>query len=396
MAVDAGYRETDAGVIPADWDAVQLGTFISLRRGHDLTWRDRRRGRVPVMGSAGLNGFHDVAIAQGPGVVLGRSGASFGQAHYCERDFWPHNTALYVTDFHGNEPLFVFYLLSSFDFSSYNSGGAQPSLNRNFISSLPIGVPHPPEQRAISGVLSDVDDLLAASERMIAKKRAIKQAVMQRLLTGKSSLPGFDAEWKRCQLRELVSEFVVPMRDKPKRLDGDIPWCRIEDFDGIFLGGSKSGQGVDSDTVASMNLRVLPVGSLLVSCSADLGRCAIASRPLVTNQTFIGLVLDDTVASNLFLYYYLMSRARELNDLSSGTTISYLPRERFESLQVLVPCQVEEQAAIAGVLFDMDAEIASLERYRKKYRAIKQGMMQQLLTGSIRLVGPGAEGASGK
>jgi len=97
---------------------VKLGNFIALQRGHDLTWRDRRDGDVPVMGSAGQNGFHDTAIAKGPGVVLGRSGASFGQAHYCERDFWPHNTALYVTDFRGNHPLFVFYFLSSIDFFS--------------------------------------------------------------------------------------------------------------------------------------------------------------------------------------------------------------------------------------------------------------------------------------
>jgi type I restriction enzyme, S subunit len=84
-------------------------------------------------GSAGQNGFHDTAIAKGPGVVLGRSGASFGKAHYCEQDFWPHNTALYVTDFRGNDPLFVFYFLSAIDFSRHNSGGAQQSLNRNFM-----------------------------------------------------------------------------------------------------------------------------------------------------------------------------------------------------------------------------------------------------------------------
>ena len=82
-----GYKQTDVGVIPEEWDAEKLGNFISLQRGHDLTWRDRRRGEIPVMGSAGQNGFHDTAIAKGPGVVLGRSGASFGQAHYLRARF---------------------------------------------------------------------------------------------------------------------------------------------------------------------------------------------------------------------------------------------------------------------------------------------------------------------
>ena len=190
-----GYKQTEIGVIPEEWEAEKLGNFVSLQRGHDLTWRDRRRGDVPVMGSAGQNGFHDTAIAKGPGVVLGRSGASFGQAHYCGTDFWPHNTALYVTDFRGNDPVFVFYLLKSIDFTRHNSGGAQQSLNRNFIYPIPVGVPRPPEQRAIAGALSDVDALIGVLHQLIAKKRDLKQAAMQQLLTGKRRLPGFSGVW---------------------------------------------------------------------------------------------------------------------------------------------------------------------------------------------------------
>ena len=124
MEVRPGYKQTEEGVIPADWDSTNLGNFVALQRGHDLTWRNRRNGEVPVIGSAGRNGFHDVALAKGPGVVLGRSGASFGQAHYCDQNYWPHNMVLYVTDFLGNDLLFVFYFLRAFDFTRHNSGGA--------------------------------------------------------------------------------------------------------------------------------------------------------------------------------------------------------------------------------------------------------------------------------
>jgi type I restriction enzyme, S subunit len=125
MEVKPGYKQTDVGVIPEDWEVKPLGRFVAFKRGHDLPERERRRGDVPVMGSAGSNGLHDTARARGPGVVLGRSGASFGQAHYCASDFWPHNTALYVTDFFGNQPRFSFYFLKSIDFSGHNSGGSQ-------------------------------------------------------------------------------------------------------------------------------------------------------------------------------------------------------------------------------------------------------------------------------
>lgn len=81
------------------WRRATLGDLVSLQRGHDLTEDERNSGNVPVMGSAGKNGYHDTAIAKGPGVVIGRSGASFGQVHICMEDYWPHNTSLYVTDF---------------------------------------------------------------------------------------------------------------------------------------------------------------------------------------------------------------------------------------------------------------------------------------------------------
>jgi type I restriction enzyme S subunit len=243
-----------------------------------------------------------------------------------------------------------------------------------------------PEQRAIATALSDVDILLDALDRLIAKKRDLKQAAMQQLLTGKIRLAGFHGEWEVNPLRKFVRQFIVPMRDKPKHLTGDIPWCRIEDFDGMYLEGSKSGQGVDADTIQTMNLKVYPTGTLLVSCSADLGRCAIAARRLVSNQTFIGLEMNDATASNVFFYYLMSSKAEDLNNLSSGTTISYLSREQFEVFPVFVPLDRREQSAIAEVLTDMDAELAALEQRREKTHALKQAMMQELLTGRTRLV----------
>ena len=143
-----------------EWLNITLGDFVALQRGHDLTEPQRRIGNVPVMGSAGQNGFHDTARAKGPGIVIGRSGASFGQVHYSEDDFWPHNTGLYVTDFKGNDPRFAFYFLKAIDFDRYNSGSAQPSLNRNFIYPIPVCVPKPKEQRAIAHVLGTLDDLI--------------------------------------------------------------------------------------------------------------------------------------------------------------------------------------------------------------------------------------------
>lgn len=163
----------------SEWRDTTLGEFVGLQRGHDLTEPQRRIGHVPVMGSAGQNGFHDTARAKGPGIVVGRSGASFGQVHFSPVDYWPHNTALYVTDFKSNDERFAFYFLKVIDFSGYNSGIAQPSLNRNFIYSIPVRIPPLAEQKAIAAVLGALDDKIELNRRMNATLEAMARALFQ-------------------------------------------------------------------------------------------------------------------------------------------------------------------------------------------------------------------------
>jgi type I restriction enzyme S subunit len=144
-----------------------LGDFVKLQRGHDLPESKRRPGNVPVIGSFGITGYHDIAKAKGPGVTIGRSGASFGVVSYSPVNYWPHNAALYVTDFQGNDERFSYYLLKSIDFTNYNSGSAQPSLNRNYIYPIEIKVPCVPIQRKIAAILSAYDELIENNTRRI-------------------------------------------------------------------------------------------------------------------------------------------------------------------------------------------------------------------------------------
>ena len=136
-----------------NWPSRTLGDLVSLQRGHDLTEEQRKPGIVPVVGSAGQNGTHSQARATGPGVTLGRSGASIGKVTYIPTDYWPHNTCIYVTDFKGNNPRFVAYLLSTLDLAQLNSGAAQPSLNRNFVYGVKLRYPGRNEQDRIADIL---------------------------------------------------------------------------------------------------------------------------------------------------------------------------------------------------------------------------------------------------
>ena len=161
------------------WTRIPLGDFVTLQRGHDLPDAVRRPGNTPVLGSFGVTGWHDEARSAGPGVTVGRSGASVGVVSYSPVDYWPLNTALYVTDFHGNYQRFAYYFLKQFDFRAYNSGSAQPSLNRNFIHPIPVDIPSLPEQRAIAHILGTLDDKIELNRRMNQTLEAMARAIFK-------------------------------------------------------------------------------------------------------------------------------------------------------------------------------------------------------------------------
>lgn len=163
----------------ADWKSLTLGEFVRLQRGHDLTEAERRPGTVPVFGSAGPNGYHDEALAPGPGVVIGRSGDSMGVVSYARVDFWPHNTVLYVTDFLGNCPRFAYYFLNRLQLRRFDSGSAQASLNRNFIYPIPIQIPGRDEQERIAALLGALDDKIELNRRMNETLEAMARAIFE-------------------------------------------------------------------------------------------------------------------------------------------------------------------------------------------------------------------------
>jgi type I restriction enzyme S subunit len=160
-----------------DWQKITIGNLVSLQRGYDLTNEERVDGAIPVFGAAGKNGYHNTAKADGPGIIVGRSGGSFGQIHYVNEAFWPHNTGLFVSDFKGNNPKFIYYLFKTLNFSSLNSGSAQPSLNRNYVYPINVNVPVVSEQNRIASVLSALDDKIELNNKINAELEAMAKTL---------------------------------------------------------------------------------------------------------------------------------------------------------------------------------------------------------------------------
>lgn len=411
VEMKSGFKMTEVGVIPEDWEVKELSSISEIKSGKRLPKGslvtssktpypyirviDMNMGylnlsnimyvpeNVQPMISKYIISKNDIYISvAGTLGLVGKIPEELDGANLTEN-------ANRITEIQCNRDYLMYYMMSPLIqnvIEAERTIGAQPKLALQRIRDFYIVLPGDNrEQTAIAAALSDVDSLISALTKKIEKKKAIKQGLMQQLLTGKKRLPGFGGVWDVVQLKRIISEFIVPMRDKPTALTGPIPWCRIEDFDGKYLKKSLSNQGVDLNTVSQMNLKIFPVNTLLVSCSANLGRCAIVKQKLVTNQTFIGLVPSDRIDVE-FLYYKMSREDKNLNNMATGTTISYLSREQFENYEILIPSSKAEQTAIANILSDCDSEIAALEEKRDKYQEIKQGMMQQLLTGKIRLI----------
>ena len=331
------------------------------------------------------------------GVVTGRYG-TIGEIFFVTEPFWPLNTTLYVRDFHGNDPRFVYYLLHRFDFHSFSGKSGVPGVNRNDLHLESVTLPENiAEQRAIATALSDVDALLGGLDRLIAKKRDLKQAAMQQLLTGSTRLPGFHGEW------EVKTLFELAERKKEFFDDGD--WIESEHItrEGIRLiqtGNIGIGSFVEKDdkkyineaSFTSLRCKQLKQGDLLICRLADpAGRACVLSdigeERIVTSVDVTIFRPPSELADRLFLSQVFSTPDwfRAVSDRSGGTTHKRISRGALGQLAINLP-PLPEQTAIAAVLSDMDAELAALEQRRDKTRALKQAMMQELLTGKTRLL----------
>jgi type I restriction enzyme S subunit len=164
----------------SEWVTIPLGDVLTLQRGHDLPTQNRLSGEIPILGSSGITGFHNEAKATGPGVTVGRSGNSMGEISYSDKDFWPLNTALYVTDFKGNDPKFLYYLLQTIDFDQFNSGSAQKSLNRNAVYPFEVEIPKSrAEQERISSVLSSLEEKVGVNQKINQTLEQMAQAIFK-------------------------------------------------------------------------------------------------------------------------------------------------------------------------------------------------------------------------
>ena len=266
-----------------------------------------------------------------------------------------------------------FYILFEWDefqnkiIDSTQGGAIKNLVGMNIFRTIPVTLPPLEEQRAIAEVLSDVDGLINALDALIAKKRAIKQATMQQLLTGKTRLPGFSGEWETKRLGEIAQIKKGSMITEKDVVLGTIP---------VIAGGQKPAYYHNTANRTGKTITVSASG-------AYAGFVALYNQPIFASDC--STISESSHYSIDFIYYYLVFNQNVIYNAQTGGAQPHCYPTDLMTMQIDLPL-LEEQRAIAAVLSDMDAEIRPLEQRRDKTIAIKQGMMQQLLTGKVRLL----------
>ena len=244
-------------------------------------------------------------------------------------------------------------------------GTAQKQFNISHAVDFLYPVPSLREQRAIATALSDVDGLLGGLGRLIAKKRDLKQAAMQQLLTGQTRLPGFHGEWEVKRLDELaeIRSGGTPSTTDPRFWDGNVPWCTPTDITALkghkYLG--ETSRMITQHGLKTSSAEMIPAHSIVMTSRATIGECAINIVPVSTNQGFKNFVPFVTTDVD-FLYYLLTTQKQGFISLCGGSTFLEIGKTQLVAYQVRLPGLKAEQTAIAEVLTDMDAELAALEQ----------------------------------
>ncbi|MBN1274234.1 MAG: restriction endonuclease subunit S [Candidatus Aminicenantes bacterium] len=416
MSVPFAYKMSEIGIIPKDWDLIKLGQIAEIRNGSTPNTQVSKfwNGTIPwctptditatkgkyleatkkYITKIGLSSCSANLLP--PGTLLLCSRATIGELKITKTNICTNQgfKSLVCKSDVLNEFLYYLILFLKPKFIERANGSTFLEISKQDLANILIQLPGLDEQHAIAEALSDVDRLIEALDKLIIKKRNVKRATMQQLLTGKTRLPGFEGDWislnigkqsllkARIGWQGLTTEeylrtgnyYLVTGTDF---INGEISWETCD-----FVTKHR----YDQDKYIQLSL-----GDILLTKDGTIGKSAYINKlpfPATLNSGVFVIRPLDNAYNPKYLFYLLMSQVfmHFLNKLQAGSTITHLYQKDFIGFDFLAPPTLEEQTAVVTILSELDAEIKALEFRLDKTKQIKQGMMQQLLTGRVRLI----------
>jgi type I restriction enzyme, S subunit len=350
-----------------EWVENKFEDLCTLQRGFDLTNSTRVDGKIPVYSSSGLSYYHNVAKVKGPGVVTGRKGI-VGKVYFIEEDFWPHDTSLWVKDFHFNSEKFVYYFLLRFRLERFDASTSVPTLNRNNVHGIKIKHPNLTEQQKIASFLSAADDKI----QQLSKKKALlekyKKGVMQQLFSQQIRFKDDNGndypEWEEEKLGTIVEVKKGEQLNKIELTES----CQYPCINGgITPSGYTDKYNSEKDTITvSEGGNSCGFVNIIRTDFWSGGHCYTLKAK---NQSTI---------ENEYLYQLLKYNEAKIMKLRVGSGLPNIQKKDIISFKMLIPTSYDEQIKISEFLTYIDNKINYTSTQLEQAKKFKKGLLQQM------------------
>ena len=358
------------------WRETTLGEITDLKRGFDLPKSQRLQGDVPVYSSSGITGSNSTAAVEGPCVITGRYG-TIGEVFFSGGPCWPLNTALYSTEFNGNNPRFVYYLLQTIPWQGYTTASAVPGVNRNHVNLCPVKIPDRATQDAIVEVLDSIVDKIALNNRLNDYLEQCLLARYDHLFRGAGTYNGTISD-----IGDVVGG-ATPSKKRPEYYCHEgIGWITPKDLSNTT--NKFVAHGADDITRVgfdSCSIKKLPAGTVLFSSRAPIGYIAIGSDEVTTNQGFKSIVPHKEIGT-AFVYCFLVRNKDRIADAGSGTTFPEVSGKTMAGIELTLPninlcAKFEEWAS------PLLEEQRHLEDENRQLEDLRDTLLPKLMSGEI-------------
>ncbi len=404
----------------SEWIQTTIGDQIQLQRGIDITKRDFRDGSIPVVSSGGVGGFHDTPTGTAPGVILGRKGV-VGSVYYLPTDYWAHDTTLWVKDFKGNHPRYVYYFFKSIagTLRDLDVGSANPTLNRNHVHPIETSWASLADQQAIAQILGTLDDKIELNRKTNDTLEAMAKALFKSWFVDfdpvrakaegrpaglpneisdlfpdsfeESELGRIPVGWRVAPVGEVV-ECVggsTPSTSEPDYWDGgEYFWATPKDLSGLsepFL--LDTAKKVTAEGVQRISSGILPAGTVLLSSRAPVGYVACSCVPISINQGFIAIKAGPEMPSS-YLLNWCIDNVQQFKDRATGTTFPEISKAAFRPIPLLVPDSPVLKEFDRSVQAVYESVISNMKESALLVK-VRDTLLPKLISGELRI--PDAE-----
>ena len=367
-SIQQGYKNSVVGIIPEEWEVKRLGEVcVTFKSGTTITSQCIRRiGLYPVYGGNGLRGYADSYTHDGTYILIGRQGALCGNINFVSGKTYISEHAIAVQPDETTSIRYLRYKLDFWNLNRFSESSAQPGLSVEKLVRYRLAIPPLAEQKKIAEILCTWDDAIEKQSKLIEKLELRKRGLMQRLLTGKTRLPGFTELWINIRIGELCLMKRGEILVSDDYIFGDIP----------VIAGGKEPAGFHN--ISNRNGNIITISS----SGASAGFVAFYEKPIFATDCF---TISSSEKYNVrFFYYYLMMSQERIYRLQSGGAQPHVHPKDLAPMMLRIP-SLEEQNAVVKIILSSDKEIETQRKKLEALRQQKQGLMQQLLTGKTRV-----------